>query len=224
MTAYAIQDSATMLRRNLRRTLRYPASAAATVGIPIVFLLLFVFVFGDTLGAGLTGASGGRDEYLDYVTPGILVLAVAGAAQGTAIAVAMDMSEGIIARFRTMSIARVSVLTGHVVGSLIQTLIAIAIVLGVALAMGFAPTAGPARVGRGDRPADDGHLRGDLAGRRARAGLEERRDREQPADAADHPALPRQRVRPDRLDAGRDALVRREPALHADHGDRCAGC
>ncbi len=143
MTAYAIQDSATMLRRNLRRTLRYPASAAATVGIPIVFLLLFVFVFGDTLGAGLTGVSGGRDEYLDYVTPGILVLAVAGAAQGTAISVAMDMSEGIIARFRTMSIARVSVLTGHVVGSLIQTLIAIAIVLGVALAMGFSPTAGP---------------------------------------------------------------------------------
>jgi ABC-2 type transport system permease protein len=141
--AYAVRDSATMLRRNLRRTLRYPASAAATVGIPIIFLLLFVFVLGDTLGAGLDGVSGGRDEYLDYVTPGILVLAVAGAAQGTAIAVAMDMSEGIIARFRTMSIARVSVLTGHVVGSLIQTLIAIAIVLGVALAMGFSPTAGP---------------------------------------------------------------------------------
>ena len=143
MTAYALQDSATMLRRNLRRTLRYPASAAATVGIPIVFLLLFVFVFGDTLGTGLAGVSGGRDDYLDYVTPGILVLAVAGAAQGTAISVAMDMSEGIIARFRTMSIARVSVLTGHVVGSLIQTLIAIAVVLGVALAMGFGPTAGP---------------------------------------------------------------------------------
>ncbi|HYI17770.1 MAG TPA: ABC transporter permease, partial [Solirubrobacteraceae bacterium] len=110
MTAYALQDSATMLRRNLRRTLRYPASAAATVGIPIVFLLLFVFVFGDTLGTGLAGVSGGRDDYLDYVTPGILVLAVAGAAQGTAISVAMDMSEGIIARFRTMAIARVSVL------------------------------------------------------------------------------------------------------------------
>jgi ABC-2 type transport system permease protein len=140
---YALRDSATMLRRNLRRTLRYPASAAATIGIPIIFLLLFVFVFGDTLGAGLDGASGGRDDYLDYVTPGILALAVAGAAQGTAIAVAMDMSEGVIARFRTMAIARVSVLTGHVVGSLIQTLIAIAVVLAVALAMGFGPTAGP---------------------------------------------------------------------------------
>ena len=87
--------------------------------------------------------SGGRDDYLDYVTPGVLLLAVAGAAPGTAISVAMDMNEGIIARFRTMAIARVSVLTGHVVGSLIQTLIAIAVVVGVALLLGFAPTAGP---------------------------------------------------------------------------------
>lgn len=141
--SYAIHDSATMLRRNLRRTLRYPAAAAATVGIPIVFLLLFVFVFGDTLGAGLVGVSGGRAEYLDYVTPGIILIAVAGAAQGTAISVAMDMAEGIIARFRTMAIARVSVLTGHVVGSLIQTMIALAVVIGVALLLGFQPTAGP---------------------------------------------------------------------------------
>ena len=84
-----------------------------------MFLLLFVFVLGDTLGAGLAG--GGRGDYVEYVTPGILVLAVAGSAQGVAIAVAMDMTEGIIARFRTMAIARVSVLTGHVVGALIQT-------------------------------------------------------------------------------------------------------
>jgi ABC-2 type transport system permease protein len=139
--SYALQDSATMLRRNLRRTLRYPSSAAATVGIPLIFLLLFVYVFGDTLGAGLPGVSGGRAEYLNYVTPGILLLAVAGAGQGVAISVSMDMTEGIIARFRTMAIARVSVLTGHVVGSLIQTLIAIVIVIAVALALGFDPNA-----------------------------------------------------------------------------------
>jgi ABC-2 type transport system permease protein len=139
----AMLDCATMLRRNLRRTLRYPAGPASTVGVPLVVLLLFVFVFGDTLGAGLPGVSGGRAEYLDYVTPGIVLLAVAGAAQGTAIAVAMDMKEGIIARFRTMAIARVSVLTGHVVGSLLQTLIAMVLVFGVALALGFSPTAGP---------------------------------------------------------------------------------
>jgi ABC-2 type transport system permease protein len=141
--SYAIQDSATMLRRNLRRMLRYPVAAAGAVGIPIIFLLLFVFVFGDTLGAGIVGVSGGRDDYLDYVTPGIILITVAGAAQGTVISVALDMSEGIIARFRTMAIARVSVLTGHVVGSLIQTMIALAVVIGVALLLGFGPTAAP---------------------------------------------------------------------------------
>ena len=141
--SYAVRDSATMLRRNLRRTLRYPAVVAATAGIPIVFLLLFVYVFGDTMGAGMAGVSGGRDEYLDYVTPGVILIAVAGAAQGTAISVAMDMTEGIVNRFRTMAIARVSVLTGHVVGSLIQTMVAIALVVGIALLLGFRPTASP---------------------------------------------------------------------------------
>ena len=86
-----------------------------------------MFVFGDTLGAGLAG--GGREDYVEYVTPGILLLAVVGAAQGVAIAVAMDMTEGIVARFRTMAIARVSVLTGHVVGALIQTMVALVVVL-----------------------------------------------------------------------------------------------
>ncbi len=141
--SYALRDSTTMLRRNLRRSLRYPVSTAVGIGTPLVVLLLFVFVFGDTLGAGLTGVSGGRDEYLDYVMPGLILISIAGAAQGTAIAVAMDMTEGIIARFRTMAIARVSVLTGHVFGAVIQTAVSIAVVFAVALLAGFGPTAGP---------------------------------------------------------------------------------
>jgi ABC-2 type transport system permease protein len=59
--ARAWSDSATMLRRNLRRSVRYPVAAAAGVGIPLALLLLFVFVFGDTMGAGLAGPGGGRD-------------------------------------------------------------------------------------------------------------------------------------------------------------------
>jgi ABC-2 type transport system permease protein len=141
--SYALRDSATMLRRNLRRAVRYPVAAAASVGVPVVFLLLFVYVLGDTMGAGLAGVSGGRAEYLDYITPGILLLAVAGAAQGTAISVAQDMTEGIVARFRTMAIARVSVLTGHVVGNLIQTMLAVVVVVGLALLLGFRATATP---------------------------------------------------------------------------------
>jgi ABC-2 type transport system permease protein len=98
-------------------------------------------VFGGTLGAGLGLPSGGRAEYLAYVVPGILVLAITGGAQGTAIGIAMDMTEGIIARFRTMSIARASVLTGHVVGAVIQTMVGLAMVVAVALLIGFRPEA-----------------------------------------------------------------------------------
>ncbi len=145
MTAYplVLADSATMLRRNLRRMRRYPSLTIFIAGIPVVLLLLFVYVFGGTLGAGLGAVAGGRADYVAYVVPGILLITVAGAAQGTAISVAMDMTEGIIARFRTMDIARVSVLTGHVVGSVIQTMLAIVIVVVVALLVGFRSTTGP---------------------------------------------------------------------------------
>ncbi|MEU8296387.1 ABC transporter permease [Micromonospora sp. NPDC048909] len=141
--SYTLSDSATMLRRNLRHMLRYPSLTVMIIGLPVVFLLLFVYVFGGTLGAGLGGSAGGREEYATYVTPGILLITIAGVAQGTAISVAMDMTEGIVARFRTMSIARVSVLTGHVVGSLIQTMVGLAVVTAIALLVGFRPTAGP---------------------------------------------------------------------------------
>ena len=140
--ALALTDSTTMLRRNLRRAVRYPGLTVIVAALPIVFLLLFVYVFGGTLGAGLGLPSGGRAEYLDYVVPGILVLAITGGAQGTAIGIAMDMTEGIIARFRTMSIARASVLTGHVVGAVIQTMVGLTLVVAVALLIGFRPGAG----------------------------------------------------------------------------------
>ncbi|SFU04939.1 ABC-2 type transport system permease protein [Geodermatophilus amargosae] len=138
-----LADSRTMLRRNLQHAVRYPSLTLIVAAVPIVFLLLFVYVLGGTLGAGLGGPGGGRTEYVTYVVPGVLLLAVAGAPQGTAIAVAMDMTEGIISRFRTMSIARASVLTGHVVGSVVQTLVGLAVVLAVALLVGFRPDAGP---------------------------------------------------------------------------------
>ena len=141
--AYAVRDSRTMLRRNLRHMRRYPSLTLMVAGLPVIFLLLFVYVFGGALGAGLGRGSGGRAEYVDYVTPGIILMAVAGAAQGTAISVAMDMTEGIIARFRTMAIFRPSILTGHVLGSMIQTALGLAVVIGVAVLIGFRPTAGP---------------------------------------------------------------------------------
>jgi ABC-2 type transport system permease protein len=141
--SYVLGDSATMLRRNLLHMRRYPSLSLFIAGLPVVFLLLFVYVFGGAIGAGLGGASGGREAYIAYVMPGILLMTVAGAATGTAIQIAMDMTEGIVARFRTMSISRTSVLTGHVVGSLIQVALAVVIVMAVALLIGFRPTTGP---------------------------------------------------------------------------------
>jgi ABC-2 type transport system permease protein len=139
----AVSDSATMLRRNLRRMRRYPSLTLFIAGIPVVLLLLFVYVFGGTMGAGLGTPLGGREGYLAYVVPGILVITVAGAGQGTAISMAMDITEGIVTRFRTMAISRTSVLMGHVIGSVIQSMLALAIVVGVALLIGFRPATGP---------------------------------------------------------------------------------
>lgn len=142
--SHVVADSITMLRRNLLHMVRYPGLSVFTIMGPVVILLLFVFVFGGTLGAGLPGVdpAGGRAAYLAYVMPGILAITIAGGAGGTATTVSMDMTEGITARFRTMAISRASVLAGHVLGNTIQTLIAVALVLGVGLAVGFRPNAG----------------------------------------------------------------------------------
>ena len=137
----AVTDSATMLRRNLLHMRRYPSMTLMLLGQPVLFLLLFVFVFGNTLGAGIAGAGGGRADYLTYITPAIVAMAVASVALGTAVGVAMDMTQGVVARFRTMPIARVSVLAGHVGGALVQTVLAAAVSIGVALALGYRPDA-----------------------------------------------------------------------------------
>ncbi|AGL17777.1 ABC transporter permease [Actinoplanes sp. N902-109] len=138
--AFAVRDSGTMLRRNLRHMLRYPSLTFMLAALPIIFLLLFAFVFGGTLGAGL---GGDRTDYLAFVVPGVLMLSLGGQATGTALSVATDLQQGIVARFRTMAIARVSILTGHVLGSMVQTYIGLAIVLAAALAVGYRPTASP---------------------------------------------------------------------------------
>lgn len=87
--AYAATDSATMVRRNIRHMIRYPGLTLMVSGIPIVFLLLFAYVLGGTLGAGLGGPTGSRADYVNYVVPGVLMMTVASAAQGTAVSVAM---------------------------------------------------------------------------------------------------------------------------------------
>jgi ABC-2 type transport system permease protein len=134
--SYVLRDSVTMLGRNLQHSLRYPSMTLSTLMIPVIMLLLFVGVFGSALGAGIGGT-----DYIDYVAPGIILVAATSGAVATAVSVAMDMTEGIINRFRTMGIARASVLNGQVVGSTLQTLISLGLVIGVAMLMGFRPNA-----------------------------------------------------------------------------------
>jgi ABC-2 type transport system permease protein len=134
--SYAVTDSATMLRRILRHALRYPGTIIMSLVVPVLLLLLFVGVFGGAMGASL-----GARSYVDYVVPGILLMTVGYGASQTAMAVNRDMTEGIIARFRTMAISRTSVLTGHVVGAVIRTMVSVVVIVGVALLIGFRPSA-----------------------------------------------------------------------------------
>src|SRR5262245_11946351 len=138
---YAVRDSVTMLRRNLLHAKRYPVSTTGTLVVPILLLLAFGGLFGNALGAGLGVTSGGAIDYTDYLTPAIIVIAAASGALSTSLSVNLDMTAGIINRFRTMAISRASVLTGHVLGSVIQTIIAIVLVIAAALLIGFGPNA-----------------------------------------------------------------------------------
>ncbi len=141
---FAARDSATMLRRNLRYSVRYPATVIVSLAIPALLLLLFVGVFGGALGAGLgTAPPGGK--YIDYVVPGILLMSIGYGASSTTLAVNRDMTEGIMARFRTMAISRSSVLTGHVVAALIRTVASSVLLVGVALPMGYRSSADAGR-------------------------------------------------------------------------------
>jgi ABC-2 type transport system permease protein len=141
--SYAARDSRTMLRRNLKKAVRYPSLTLTVVIMPLMMLLLFTYVFGSALGTGISGLPTGGGTYIDYVAPGIILMAATSGALTTAISVCIDKTEGIVNRFRTMPISRASFLTGHVVGSLIQTMTSIALVIGVALLIGFRPDATP---------------------------------------------------------------------------------
>ncbi|MEW1930292.1 ABC transporter permease [Streptomyces sp. NPDC088360] len=136
----AAQDSATMLRRNLLHARRYPSLTLNILLTPIVLLLLFVYVFGDVMSAGISGGGADRSDYIAYLVPGILLMTLGATPAGTAVSVSMDMTEGIIARFRTMAIHRGSVLVGHVVGSVLQAIISVVLVGAVAVAIGFRST------------------------------------------------------------------------------------
>ena len=131
----AVRDSSTMLRRNLLHARRYPSLTLNLLLTPVMLLLLFVYIFGNAMSGGA-----GRSAYIAYIVPGILLMTIGSTVIGTAVSVSTDMSEGIIARFRTMAIHRGSVLIGHVIGSVLQSVMSVVLVGAVGVAIGFRST------------------------------------------------------------------------------------
>ncbi|QAY65776.1 ABC transporter permease [Paenibacillus protaetiae] len=126
--------NAVFIGRSLRHSLRNMESLMMAVMLPVMLMLLFTYVFGGAIAPG--------GDYVNYVVPGIILLCAGFGSSSTAVDVATDMSNGIIDRFRTMPIRSISVVTGHVAASLVRNLLATCIVIGVALLVGFRPSAG----------------------------------------------------------------------------------
>ena len=137
--AYLMSDTAVMVGRSLRRSVRDPEAFITALALPVILMLLFVYVFGGAFEAGV-GAHGG---YVNYVVPGLIVLCAGFGAGTTAVAVATDMSSGIVDRFRSMPIPAWSVLAGQIVASLARNLLATALVIAVGFGVGWRPVASP---------------------------------------------------------------------------------
>ncbi len=129
----ALSESQVMVTRCVRRSLREPEAFFTALMLPVVLMLLFVYVFGGDLNTG--------GKYVNYVVPGLIVLCAGFGAGTTAVAVATDMTNGIVDRFRSMPVSSSSVLVGHVVASLARNLVATTLVVGVGLGIGWRPSA-----------------------------------------------------------------------------------
>ncbi|CAH0122973.1 MULTISPECIES: ABC transporter permease [unclassified Microbacterium] len=131
MTSHVLSDTRVLTGRSLRHILRSPDTIITTAITPIALLMLFVWVFGGAIDTGGNGA------YIDYMLPGILLITVASGIAYTAYRLFLDMQGGIFERFQSMPIARSSVLWAHVLTSAVANMLSVAIVIGVAFAMGF---------------------------------------------------------------------------------------
>lgn len=132
----ALRDMRVLTGRSMRHILRSPDTIITVAIMPIAFMLLFVYVFG---GAIETGA----DKYVNYLLPGILLIAIASGIAYTGVRIFLDMQKGIFARFHSMPISRSSALWGHVLTSLVSNAITVVIIVLVALLMGFRSSASP---------------------------------------------------------------------------------
>src|ERR1700687_3095858 len=124
-----LTDSRIMLRRNLKHILRNPVTIFNGALMPVVIMLLFVYVLGNAFNVG--------EHYIEYATPGLIILAIRYGLSATAVSVNSDMTKGIINRFKVMNVSRGAVLTGHVVATMLGSTVAIAVIIGMAFSLRF---------------------------------------------------------------------------------------
>jgi len=134
-TSAALADSRIMLRRNFKHILRNPFTIVNGALMPVFIMLMFVYVLGNAFNVG--------EHYVEYATPGLILLAITYGLSATAVSVNSDMTKGIINRFKAMNVSRGAVLTGHVVATMLSCLIASAVIIGMAFALGFRSSASP---------------------------------------------------------------------------------
>ncbi|MEU3936144.1 ABC transporter permease [Streptomyces sp. NPDC029044] len=135
MTAHVLTDSWTMTRRELARWGRQPVQLAVNLVFPVMLLLMFGYLIGG--GRGVSG------EYRDYLIPGMLALTMAFGLEGTLLAVTQDLNKGVIDRFRSMPMANGAVLVGRSTADMLQSAMALVVLVGVGVALGWRPGGGP---------------------------------------------------------------------------------
>lgn len=136
MTTHALSDTATLTGRSLRHIARSPDTIITAAVMPVAIMLLFVYVFGGAIDTGSA-------PQVNYMLPGILLITVASGVAYTALRLFTDIKAGIVERFQAMPIGRGCALWAHVLTSVVANLVAVAIVVGVALLMGFRSSASP---------------------------------------------------------------------------------
>ncbi|OKK25262.1 multidrug ABC transporter permease [Streptomyces sp. CB02488] len=132
----SLSRAGTMAARSLRISRRNTDALVTSLMLPVMLMLIFVYFFGGAIDTGIP-----HTEYVTYVVPGVLLLCAGFGAATTAVAVSEDMKGGIIDRFRTLDISGAAILAGHVAASTVRNLVSTALVLGIALLIGFRPTA-----------------------------------------------------------------------------------
>jgi ABC-2 type transport system permease protein len=129
-----VRDTVILFGRSMRHIQRSPDTIITVAVMPIMIMLLFVYVFGGAMSTG-------SGRYVDYMLPGILLIAIASGVAYTAVRIFTDRQKGIVARFHSLPVARSSVLWGHVLTSLVSNAMSLVVIILVALIMGFRSSA-----------------------------------------------------------------------------------